>query len=174
MALAILGTQEVSPDRQCMEIWRAVAADRGEKMLRDFSNHALAEACQVAASRLSPQDAVNRFNEVTKYVSDAGLVIDMGRRAIARCAAEHGDAKRFMSELLAEATSYYASRDLPSYVAAPGRIAASTDSIRLKEALRETTKHQVESVGEPRLAPRQWSRYIEEVLNVLRNESRAR
>jgi hypothetical protein len=143
-------------------------------MLRDFSDPALAQACEIAARGLTPQEAVSRFNDVTKYVSEAGLTVDMGRRAIARCAAEHGDAKQFMAEFFAEATSYYASRDLPSYVAAPGRIAGSTDSIRLKESLRQATRQQVESVGQPRLAPRQWSQYIREILSVLRSESRTK
>jgi hypothetical protein len=174
MALAVLGAREVSPDRQCTEIWRAVAADRGEKLLRDFSTRSLADACELAAAQFSPQEAVARFNELTRYESNVGLVVDMGRRAIARCAAEGGNATRFVSELFAEAVSYYASRDLPSYVAAPGRVATSSDSINLKEDLRRFTKLQVESVGEPRLGQREWRRYIAEIVNVLQSKGSTR
>jgi hypothetical protein len=169
IALAVLGTPETPPDRQCMEIWRAVAADRGEKMLQDFASRPILEACRLASSALSPQDAVARFNAATRYDSDAGLVIDMGRRALARCAAEHGGATQFVSQLFAEAVSYYASRDLPSYVAAPGRITNSSDSIALKDSLRRITRKQVESVGPAPVGPKQWRRYIAEVLKILQS-----
>jgi hypothetical protein len=166
-ALAVLGTPETSADRQCLEIWRAVAADRGERMFQDFASRPIQEACRLASTKLSPQDAVARFDATTRYDSDAGLVIDMSRRALARCAAENGGATQFVSELFAEAVSYYASRDLPSYVAAKGRIANSSDSIALKNSFRRITKEQVESVGPARLGPKQWRQYIAKVLNVL-------
>jgi hypothetical protein len=169
MALAVIGTPETPPDRQCLEIWRAVAADRGEKMLNDFASKPILEACRLASAELTPQDAIARFNAATRYESDAGLVIDMSRRALARCAAERGGATQFVSELFTEAVSYYASRDLPSYVAAPGRIATSSDAIALKDSLRSVTRQQVQSVGEAELAPKQWRQYIGKVLNVLRS-----
>jgi hypothetical protein len=154
-----------------MEIWRAVAADRGEKMLQDFASAPILEACRLASAEMSPQDAIAGFNAATKYESEAGLVIDMGRRALARCAAERGGATRFMSELFAEAVSYYASRDLPSYVAASGRIANSSDAIALKNSFRSITRQQVESVGDAELAPKQWREYVGKILGVLQSRS---
>src|SRR2546427_5929708 len=151
MALAVLATPDVPPERQSIEIWKAVAADRGQKLVRDFSNPSLAEACRWVSQGLSVQEALTRFNRSTLYESNAGLAIDMGRRALARCAAERGDAASFVGELFSEAVSYYASRDLPSYVGAEGRISNSSDVIRLKETLRETTKQQVRCLGQPRL-----------------------
>lgn len=170
MAWAVLGAIDVPVERQCIEIWRAASADRGDKMLRDFANRSLAEACRVAAAGLSPQEAVARFNEISRYESDAGLVIDMGRRAIARCAAERGTAVKFVAELFSEAVSYYVSRDLPSYVAAAGRVANTTEAIKLKESLRRVTKQQVEGVGEPKLGPKQWQEYVAHVLRVLQDK----
>jgi hypothetical protein len=166
-AWAVLGAPDVPAARQSMEIWRAALADRGDAMLRDFSSESLREACRLASSGLSPQEAVARFNEITRYESNAGLAIDMGRRAVARCAAEHGSAVQFVAELFSEAVSYYASRDLPSYVAAGGRISSSSEAIQLKNSLREVTKKQVESVGEPRLGPRRWPEYVARILSVL-------
>jgi len=101
------------------------------------------------------------------YESNAGIAIDMGRRALIRCAAEKGGATSFVGELFAEAISYYVSRDLPSYVGAKGRIPSASEAIRLKEALRETTKQQVKSAGEPKLGPREWRGYISTVLKTL-------
>ena len=167
MALAVVGTSDVPASRQGTEIWRAVAAERGEKLLRDFSNQSLAEACRWMSQPLSVQEALTRFQQATKYESNAGLAIDMGRRALARCAAEKGDATSFVGELFAEAVSYYVSRDLPSYVGARGRIADASEAIRLKHALREATKQQVKSLGQPKLGPREWRGYISTVLKTL-------
>lgn len=167
IALAVLGTPDVPPDRQCTEIWRAVAADRGEKMLRDFSHPSLAEACRLASARISPQEAVARFDAITSEATAPGFTFDMGRRAIARCAAESSGSSGFVSELFSEAVSYYASRDLPSYVGATGRIQNSTESIQLKELLRRVTKIKVESAGSPRSATREWRGYIARVLRAL-------
>ncbi len=169
MALAVLGTPDVSASRQSMEIWKAVAADRGPSLLRDFSNRSIADACRLVSQGLSVEEALTKFNASASYESRAGLAIDMGRRALTRCVAERGNAASFVGELFAEAVSYYASRDLPSYVGAAGRIATSSDAIRLKETLRETTKRQVKSVGDPKLGTKDWRKYISRVLGVLQS-----
>src|SRR6266851_7293053 len=170
MALAVIATPDVPASRQSLEIWRAVAADRGDKLLRDFSNRSLAEACRWMSQRLPVHEALARFQRETKYESNAGLAIDIGRRALVRCAAERGDAAAFIGELFAEAASYYISRDVPSYVGARGRITSTSEAIRLKEVLRESTKQKVRSVGEPKLGPREWRSYISNVLNTLKGE----
>jgi hypothetical protein len=167
MALAVLGTPDVPVSRQNTEIWRAVAADRGEKLIRDFSNTFLANACRWVVQGLPVNEAVRRYNASTRHESGAGLTIEMGRRALARCAARKTDAVTFVAELFAEAVSYYASRDLPSYVAASGRVSNTSETIKLKESLRETTRRQVKGLGEPRLGARRWRGYISEVLKAL-------
>jgi hypothetical protein len=167
IALAVLGAPEVPAERQCAEIWRAAVADRGERMFSNFSSESIAEACRLASAGLPPQEAIAIFNERTRYETQAGLVTDMARRAIARCAAKEGSATEFAAELFSEAVSYYASRDLASYVAAPGRVADSTSAIKLKDSLRNTTKEWVRSVGRPGLGPRQWARYVSRVLTRL-------
>src|SRR5262245_22973742 len=98
MAVAVLGT-EVSVPRQSLEIWRAVAADRGLKLLSAFANASLAEACRLVSTEVSVEEALSRFNTLTRYESGAGIVIDMGRRALARSVAEHGDESTFVGEL---------------------------------------------------------------------------
>ena len=166
MVAAVIGTPDVPPLRQGIEIWRAVAADREEKLLRDFSNRSLAEACQWLSKGMPAQEAVVKFRHATMYEHSAGLAIDMGCRALARSAAQGADAASFVGELFAEAVSYYMSRDLPSYVGARGRIGNTSEAIRLKEAVRESTKQQVKSVGEPQFG-RQWRGYIARVLKTL-------
>jgi hypothetical protein len=172
MVFAILGTPDVPAERQSMEIWRAVAADRGPKLVRDFSNQHLAEACRWVSEGLSVQKAMEDFNRSTSHESDAGLAIDMGRRALVRCAAVRGDATNFVGELFAEAISYYVSRDLPSYVGSEGRVSSSSDAIRLKTTLREITKQQVRSAGTPKVRPQEWGEYIGRVLRILQSESK--
>ncbi len=172
MALAVVGMPDVSPSRQNLEIWRAVAADRGQRLVEEFANPALAAACRLVVEGVSVQDALQRFDRSTLHETGTGLALEMGRRALARCAAERTDAAGFVGELFAEAVSYYASRDLPSYVATRGRVENTSSSIKLKDSLRRTTKDQVRSVGSPQLTPREWKRYVTRVLKALQGEGK--
>jgi hypothetical protein len=156
-----------------MEIWKAVAADRGEKLLSDFANPALAAACRFVVEGIPVHDALERFDRSTVHESSAGLAIEIGRRALARCTAQKVDAATFVGELFAEAVSYYASRDIPSFVAAEGRIASTSSSIQLKDRLRQTTKDQVKALGQPRFTPREWKSHIARVLRALQGEGSA-
>jgi|ERR1700676_755101 len=172
MALAVVGTPDVSPARQCTEIWKAVAADRGERLLRDFANPTLVSACRYVTESLPVQDALESFDRSTLHESDAGLALEMGRRALARCAAQGTNAATFVGELFAEAISYYASRDVPSFVAAEGRIANTSSAIRLKDSLRQITRDQITALGSPRLTPREWKSHIAKALKALQGEGR--
>lgn len=174
MALAVVGAPDVSPARQSLEIWRAVAADRGESLLRDFSNPALAEACRHVAQGLPVRDAIAQFDRSTLREGAAGLALEMGRRALARCTAQGTDAASFVGELFAEAVSYYSSRDLPSFVGAAGRVPTTSAAIRLKDNLRQTTKEQIRALGPPELTPAGWRRHITRVLKKLQGEGRQR
>lgn len=174
MALAVVGTSDISPSRQSVEIWKAVAADRGEKLFRDFANPALAAACRYVVEGLPVHDALARFDQSTMHESSAGLALEMGRRALARCSAQRTDAASFVGELFGEAVAYYASRDLPSFVAAEGRVANTSASINLKDSLRQTTKDQVKALGTPRLTSREWKSHITRVLKALQGEGRTR
>ncbi len=98
----------------------------------------------------------------------------MGRRALARCAAQRTDATGFVGELFAEAISYYSSRDLPSYVGAVGRVPTASAAISLKDNLRQTTKEQIRALGSPQLTPTGWRRHITRVLKALQGEGRQR
>lgn len=166
-ALAVLGRTDVPVERQSLEIWRAVAADRRERLVRDFANPTLAEACSLVSKGRPIGEALAAYDEATLHLSDVGLAVDLGRRALARAAAKKSGASGFSSELFAEAVSYYASRDLPSFVAAPGRIANSSAAIALKEELRNIARQAALSVGEPRPDRRGWSRHVASVLTAL-------
>jgi hypothetical protein len=172
IALAVVGTTDVSPSRQSLEIWKAVAADRGANLLRDFSNPALRAACRYVSEGVPVHDALARYDRSTLHESSAGLALEIGRRALARCTAQRTDAASFVGELFAEAASYYASRDLPSFVAARGRVSNTSGAIDLKDALRQTTKTQVMALGDPQLTPKQWKNHINRVLKALTGEGR--
>jgi len=173
IALAVVGTPDVDPARQGLEIWRAVAADRGEKLVSDFASTSLAEACRYVAEGLPVHDALARYDRSTLHESEAGLALEMGRRALARCAAQRTDAATFVGELFAEAVSYYASRDLPSFVAAEGRVANTSRAIELKDKLRQATKEQVKALGSPQLTPKGWKSHVTRVVTALRGEGGA-
>ena len=174
MALAIVGAPEIPSARQSLEIWRAVAADRGEKQIRDFTSPVLAAACRDIANRVPLGAALENFDRSALHESNTGLALEIGRRALARCAARKADATGFAGELFAEAVSYYVSRDLPSFVAARGRVATTSEAIRLKETIRQETREQIRELGSPGLSPREWRAYINTVLKTLQGQGGSR
>lgn len=166
-ALAVIGRSDVSAERQLAEIWRSAYSERGERLLDDLSDPALVEACRLVTERVPVHEALNRFDENNERENRAGLAIELGRRALARCAVTGAGPTEFVQELFGEATSYYASRDLPSFVAAKDRINTNSEAIALKQALRTAAKQTVEMFGEPPLDRADWSVHIARLLKAL-------
>lgn len=84
--------------------------------------------------------------------------------------AARGSTIDFVGEVFSEAISYYASRDLPSFVAAEGRISSSSGAIKLKEQFRRIAKASVRSLGQPKYSEKQWKPYISQVLDTLKGQ----
>ena len=132
-AQAILGDPNWPVERQSEELWRSALTDRDGRLTEELVDPLLASACEIAEERIPPASAVQSFNDTLCEQYAAGLTLDMAKRALARASASGSGSVGFAEEFFAEATSYYASRDLPSFVGAAGRIQTSTDSIDLKE-----------------------------------------
>lgn len=170
---AILGRPDVPIERQSVEIWKAAAADRESQLERDLGDELLAQACEVANTSTTPIEAVEVFDQSLSSAYAANLTLDIGRRALARAVADNTGATGFASELFAEIVSYYASRDLPSFVGAPGRIATARESISLKRDLKSIARETAINVAQVRVDPGEWRFYVASVLEALQNgESR--
>jgi hypothetical protein len=167
MARAALGREQIGPERQVEALWRAAAADRGERLESAFAEPVLASACAIVEGASSVIDALNGFDSLVAERGAAGLAVDMGRRALARATAKGGTAAEFAGELFAEAASYYAARDLPSFIGAPGRVQSAAESLQLKSELRRVTKEVVSQIGKPSTDPEGWRQYVGGVLNAL-------
>lgn len=170
LAQAVLGRTAVPVEQQSVELWRAVAGDRGDRLLQDFGSPLLATAAAVAAETRTPVEALRRFDEAVRRERAAGLTLDMGRRALARTVATAGGAAAFGAELFAEAAGYYVSRDLPSYLGAAGRVATATEAVTLKEGFRTVARQAARSAaGEasPPSDPQGWRAYVARVVNDL-------
>lgn len=165
---AVLGREDVPAERQVSEIWLGALAERGGRLIDDFSQPSLAAACGFADSGDSLHSALEKYDGMNERDGRAGLAVELGRRALARCSAKEGRGVDFAAELFSEAASYYASRDLSSYVAAPGRVETTSDAITLKRKLRAITAEKVRAAGKPPADPQGWGRYVEAVLSRLR------
>jgi len=170
IALAVIGAPEVGVSRQNAEIWRAAVADRGERLFKDFANPVLAAACRDVAGGVPVSDAIARYDRAALHQADAGLALEIGRRALARCTSRKADAAAFAADLFAEAVSYYASRDLPSFVAAQGRVPDTSRVIQLKNSLREATREQIKALGDPGLTLGEWRAHVKRALRSLQSE----
>ena len=171
-AQAALGDPNWPVERQSEELWRSALTDRDERLTEELLDPLLASACEIAEERIPPANAVQSFNDTLCEQYAAGLTLDMAKRALARSSASGSGSVGFVEELFAEATSYYASRDLPSFVGAAGRIQTTTDSIELKENLRNIAREAARTAGPPATDPEGWRNYISRVIASLRGERR--
>ncbi len=171
-AQAALGHLDWPAERQSEELWQSALADRDGRLTEELADPLLATACEIAEERIPPDSAVQSFDNTLNQQHAAGLTLDMAKRALARSSAAESGSLGFAEELFAEATSYYASRDLPSFVGAPGRIQTTSDSIALKENLRNIAREAARTAASIATDPEGWRSYISEVLASLRGERR--
>jgi hypothetical protein len=167
---AVLGRNDVEVVRQVNELWLAAFAERGERLIGDFSKPAMVDLLKVAASNPTPVAATHAFNEVLGKRGDASLALDMARRALVRSAVSKSGIAGFASELFSEASGYYASRDLPSFVGAETRVSNSSAAIQLKNQIRAATQEAVGHVKTPKPNAPSWRSYVNAVVERLRGE----
>jgi len=170
LANASLGNININISRQSQEIWRAAIADRGDSLADALGDPLLANACSLANKYVLPSLAVQEYERSIFIAHAASLFLDLGRRALARSVAKKTGMSGFASELFAETAGYYASRYLPSFIGAPGRVETVSKAIELKEQIlnraRETAKtYSVKSDSQG------WKNYILKVLNSLQKGS---
>lgn len=166
LAQALIGRSDVSALRQSQELWRAALGDQGDALFDGLGSPLLAAACENAAKDISPSQAINAFEKHLIDQNAASVYFDLGARALARAVSLKAGKTGFVSELFAEVISYYASRDLPSYVAASGRVKTTTDSIALKEQLRCIARKAASQV-KVQTDPKGWKIYISKVIGNL-------
>jgi hypothetical protein len=169
-ALAVLGHLDVSVEQQILEIWRSAAQDRGGQLLHELAHPALANAFSIALQTITPERALHLFDEATLHASGAGLCVEMARRALARSVLQGGGPESFPAELFGEAALYYVSRDLPSFVAAEGRVQTVSEAIKLKNAIRQAVMDQVRQFAPPPPGERAWQAYVETVAKSLQRK----
>ena len=167
LANAVLGRGDVSLQRQSEEMWRAAAADREGRLAGELGGEVLAAAGSIAAAARSPQEAAALFHRQVQAQKSAGIVVDIGRRALIRAVAQGSGAAGYAAELFSEAASYYSSRDLPSYVGAPGRVESTSDSVALKSGLQGIAREAAAAAGPPPAEPGAWGGFVGRVLTHL-------
>ena len=162
LSRAILGQREIDYARQVQEMWKAALADRGGRLVAELSNPIIAGFCRAAAKLTNPVEASAIHDRTTSRERNASLVLDISKRALVRSVANRTGARGFAAELFSEVTSYYASRDLPSYIGAEGRIGSPRDSIELKSKLRQAAKGVANSISLTTTS-KGWHKYVNEV-----------
>jgi hypothetical protein len=166
--LAVVGRPDIPVERQARELWRAAYADRGPRLEDDFSQRTLAVACELAGTSRSVQSALREYDAVNQREHRVGLGVEIGRRALARTISRGTGAAGFAANFFADASSYYASRDLPSFIGAAGRVQNTSSAIELKNAITRVTREQVSKIGAPRTDAEGWASFVKSALLVLR------
>lgn len=166
--LAVVGRLDIPVERQARELWRAAYADRGPRLADEFSQRTLAVACELAATTRNVQEALHRYDSASQRERSAGLAVEIGRRALARAVARGTGAAGFAADLFGDASSYYASRDLPSFIGAAGRVKNTSSAIGLKNEITRAARERVSGVGTPRTDAEGWASFVKSALTALR------
>ncbi len=167
---ALLGRNDIKPEDQGLEIWRAASWDPDTDITRRLADPILANACTLAEQSRSPSEAVRAYDGVLNEAHVAGLVFDLARRALIRSVAEGNGSSGFTKELFAETIAYYASRDLPSLLGKRGRISTASELIELKRSLQHHTRELVSSRPLPRITAQTWASFVKGVIESLRSK----
>jgi hypothetical protein len=161
----VLGSHDVPVGTQFRELWKAVVAERKEPLLKQLGGPLMAEAYSLAGSQEPVTHVLGRFDSLARSSSEFGLEIDLGREALARSLITGSGSTGFVKALFSEVLSYYVSRDLPSYVGAPGRVATTSEAIKLKSALARSAE---DAVGRLELnveRPSSWRRLVRHAMS---------
>jgi hypothetical protein len=110
------------------------------------------------------------FDDAAHHVANVGLAVEFGRRALARCTLETPSRASFPAELFGDVISYYVARDLPSVVAAKGRVSGISEAIRLKSQIRDFVRSRVASLGEPSRSGAGWKNFVAKATNALQKK----
>lgn len=164
---ALIGRTDKVPTDQATEIWRAASLDPDTDIARRLSSSEIANACALAGTANTPAEALRQYDAVLNESRVAGLVFDLARRALARTVAERGGSDGFAKELFAETVSYYASRDLPSYVGKRGRISKTSEIIALKAQLQDHARQTVSGRKVGRITEGNWAEFVHDVVRRL-------
>jgi hypothetical protein len=167
LAKAVVGREDVPVHRQASEIWRAALGDRAEALKGELASGLIGRAAAIADSAKSPSVAVRQLEQLMLESRSTGLTVEVAKRALARAVAGQTGARGFAAELFAEATSYYVSRDLPSYVAGVGRVATTSGAIQLKAQLRSVAMEAASSRELASTDAAGWRRYVNRVVDDL-------
>ncbi|MCJ7767172.1 hypothetical protein MUP79_02110 [Candidatus Bathyarchaeota archaeon] len=169
LARALLGEPSIPASRQAQELWRSASAERRDFLIDTLGSPIIASACELASRSESPEQAISQFESVIVSSYSANLALDLAKRALARAVAARTGSQGFASELFAEVIGYYASRDLPSFVAAAGRVETTSAAIALKKDMM-TFARDTAAQRAPGTDPNGWKSYVKQTVDSLQKE----
>lgn len=163
IAREIVGRADAPPAFQEQALWRAAIAEKGVGLVWELTVEPLAQAVRLADRPLA--EAMQAFDQSVRDNRATTLFVDLARRALARTIVTKGGSDSFGPEFFAEATGYFAARDLSSVVGTADRIQSAKDSLALKAALRAVSLARVREVAaDPRM---DWKAYVSGALAAL-------
>lgn len=166
LSRTILGSDRPASE-QVRQIWRAAERDQGRALVTSLGAWTVFQACDLAAHAPTPVGALEEFDTRVAERREASLAIEFAKRALARATYLQNGSLGFASELFAEATAYYAARDLPSVIGAPGHASSATAVLQLKNDLRAHARERVGEIGLPPSSAEAWPAYVTAVVSGL-------
>ncbi len=171
-ARAVLGLNGVAPDYQSRELWRAALGDQEALIRERLSSDVMRFACELASQEQPPTQSIARLEDFLLESPNPNLFDSIAKRALARAASKGGGRETFGAEVFAETASYLASRDIPSYVGAPGRIQSVSEAVSLKAQLQERARTAAANTPLKDTSLQRWRTYVANVLTDLTSKAK--
>jgi hypothetical protein len=171
-ARAVLGREGVAPDSQSRELWRAALGDQEALVRERLSSEVMRFACELASQKQPPNHSIARLDDFLQESPTPNLFDSIAKRALARAASKGGGRETFGAEVFAETASYLASRDIPSYVGAPGRIRSVNEAVELKAQLQERARTAAVNAPLKDTSSQRWRTYVANVLADLTSKAK--
>lgn len=162
-ARALLGRNEVPAEAQSSELWKSALADGEARIQERLTSDALCYASLLAQQLKSPTEAVRAFEERI-HEREPSLLDSVAKRALVRSVVKGSGSSGFASELFAEGVAYLASRDLPSYVGAEGRVSTVAAASDVKSQLQDIARQAARAVELNGHTAEAWHSYVVRVL----------
>ncbi len=134
-------------ERVLQEIWRASTNQPEGDLVGQLTRPIIAQIGEIGASKASPAEVARAVSELVSREKASCLGADIARRAAIQCAGKEDASSAFVVRVIAEATNYLVSRDIPGHISPGKRLATVSDAREFSARLINEAVAQASSVS---------------------------
>jgi len=163
-------SQTQNAERIARLIWRASHLAGGLGLEKQLAKPIIARCLELSLTSESPEVGARAVSKEIAVTGQTGIGAELARRALGQSYHFDDRKKGFAKSLIAEATNFLISRDLPMMLGKSDRLRSVSDITFLKAEILTHVRSIVEQVSPIPIAPNNWQEFIAKVCRRLRDE----